>query len=766
MTINPQSLNSSISAGHDAPIKTRGEDFLGAAFVARAIHRTIKSAPKNWSTRVGLYGTWGSGKTSVLNLLEQLEKIDNSIIIRISAWSAIGESGVLDLFHRALIAQFELENITPPTFGRAKRVFAKGRGLLGIFKNIGNGAEATGQIPPGVSSAIAGIAESAFAWLAIDRKDVDALVNQLGGRRVVVFIDDLDRADPRLIPKTLLAFRELLDWPSFSFVLAFDKRVVARALFEYSAAYGENAQTFLEKVVDVPFEVPTPSDSQRSALASHAFEVCCPFVPADAISASKSFWPKEPRRIKLIARKIGVLAEVGSRHSPEDLDWSALILYHVVHEASAGAAKRVVEIATTSEQNWLLWAGEDAEKKAKELEVSSSLKKLVVGTTAIDADRVVAAAMALIRLWTHVEKTQIEYLLKLAFEEPSFTRQEFSKLSHLWLACKSDALLASEIERGARVASVTQEKAAHEFLMLAIAGYGEVLVNAADSEIEAVRENCIVQAEGLLCFLEYLWSECTLIDFQSAAKAELTTQTLVSTISRWVGWVRNPGEESLRQREQLLALVAARGSTDQEGIYDATDPYWESHHDGGEDAPAKWRALLRSTLIESICQRLFEKFSVPDGIAKAARGEDSLATWILESNKSPLYLNANLANRFANQLKPIGDGRDARGEALRSNAKLYLHMLLTQTRNASWGTSDKISEIHNRFPQIIPAAWTVVASIRVPFRMASSILNLRRDLVASGIPDEVLNLPQWLRLMAAELEALEAIRKSKSTASV
>lgn len=493
--------------------------------------------------------------------------------------------------------------------------------------------------------------------------------------------------------------------------------------------------------------------------------MCSPFVPPDAISASKSFWPDEPRRIKLIARKIGVLADVASRHSPADLDWSALILYHVVHEASADAAKRVVEIATTSEQNWLLWAGDDAEKKAKEQEAKSSLEKLLVGFAQSDTNRVVAAAMALIQLWTHVEKNQIEYLVKLAFEEPSFTRQEFSLVHQQWLANKNDALLANAIEQGARVAAVTQEMAAHEFLMLAIASYGESLTNMADSEIEEMRENCMAMAEQSLCLLEHLWSGCSLPDFQSAVRAELTSQTLVSTVSRWVGWVRNPGEEELRQREQVLALIAARGSIDQEGIYSATDPYWESHHDGGDDVPVKWRALLRSALIEPICERLFGRFSVQDGISSAARGEDALVTWILESPKSPLYGDANLANRFVSQFKLIGDGRDVRGEALRGNAKLYLHMLLKQTRNASWGSADKIREIHSRFPQIVPAAWTVVASIRVPFRMASSILNLRLDLVASGIPDEALNLPAWLKSMSAELEALEAIRKSKATAA-
>jgi hypothetical protein len=67
-------------AGHDAPITTAREDLLGAVLVARAMHRTIRATPTGWSTRIGLYGAWGSGKTSILNLLETQEVKDDSIV--------------------------------------------------------------------------------------------------------------------------------------------------------------------------------------------------------------------------------------------------------------------------------------------------------------------------------------------------------------------------------------------------------------------------------------------------------------------------------------------------------------------------------------------------------------------------------------------------------------------------------------------------------------------------------------------------------------
>jgi predicted KAP-like P-loop ATPase len=101
--------------------------------------------------------------------------------------------------------------------------------------------------------------------------DLAELHRKLGPRRVVVFIDDLDRADARVIPKALLALRELLDWPNFAFVLAFDKAIVATALGEYSRAYGENAHLFLQKVIDVGFDIPPCTLLQKQRFGEAIF---------------------------------------------------------------------------------------------------------------------------------------------------------------------------------------------------------------------------------------------------------------------------------------------------------------------------------------------------------------------------------------------------------------------------------------------------------------------------------------------------------------
>jgi predicted KAP-like P-loop ATPase len=116
-----------------------------------------------------------------------------------------------------------------------------------------------------------------------------------------VFIDDLDRTDPTVVPKLLLALRELLDVPKFVFVLAFDRGTVSRALAEYNTAWGPWGEAILEKIIDFPFELPTPTPGQVKALAVRQFGELCPFVPLDRLNEVAALLPDNPRRLKLFA---------------------------------------------------------------------------------------------------------------------------------------------------------------------------------------------------------------------------------------------------------------------------------------------------------------------------------------------------------------------------------------------------------------------------------------------------------------------------------
>ena len=55
--------SSALVGGNDAPVTERGDDLLNRWSVARSIDRVIFNAPQGSSTRIGLYGPWGGGKT-------------------------------------------------------------------------------------------------------------------------------------------------------------------------------------------------------------------------------------------------------------------------------------------------------------------------------------------------------------------------------------------------------------------------------------------------------------------------------------------------------------------------------------------------------------------------------------------------------------------------------------------------------------------------------------------------------------------------------
>lgn len=80
--------------GHDAPVAARELDDYDRWPLASAISNIIQTTPAEWSTRVGLYGSWGTGKTSVLNFLEFQQRKTGNIVIRYSPWGASNEEDV------------------------------------------------------------------------------------------------------------------------------------------------------------------------------------------------------------------------------------------------------------------------------------------------------------------------------------------------------------------------------------------------------------------------------------------------------------------------------------------------------------------------------------------------------------------------------------------------------------------------------------------------------------------------------------------------
>jgi predicted KAP-like P-loop ATPase len=74
---------------NEKPITTRNEDFLNRKYFADHIKSAIVNYEdkNNESLTIGLYGKWGSGKTSIINMIiENLESNKDFIIFNFEPW--------------------------------------------------------------------------------------------------------------------------------------------------------------------------------------------------------------------------------------------------------------------------------------------------------------------------------------------------------------------------------------------------------------------------------------------------------------------------------------------------------------------------------------------------------------------------------------------------------------------------------------------------------------------------------------------------------
>lgn len=742
------------NAGHDTAIQRPEDDLLNGSNIARSIHRMIRTTPPTWSSRIGLYGTWGSGKTSILNLLRLLEEKDGSLVLSLSAWSVSDESEVVALIYEMLEQRLRAEGIESPFKQKAKKVTNNAKRFGWFSKLTIKGIEEWSPAPAAITkiatSSVSELATFALRWAKIDRKDIEKLRQRLNGRRVVIFIDDLDRADPRVLPKTFLALKEVLDWPGFTFVLAFDKKVVSKALSEYSAAFSEDIQGFLEKVIDVPFEVPEPNQAQKRKLAGAAFNACCDLIPKSSLDALIPHLPDQPRKIKLLARMIGALKPALERHDPSEVDWYALSLYLMLLESNRRLANWVVNTTQTRDRGWTLWLSDSLEKEKNENIAKDAIRAILNNPAPPpDLERLTEIALDLLKTWEMCAEETIRYWTNLSSQEPGITTKEFRVLLNDFLNNKSIESIKDRLERSQIIAGIDEEEALIELLFIAHNHYQNILSKMAESRTQLDWNAFHQDANNALNFIEFLWRDFRRSTSSNVFSRGLITASLVGLCEEWVSWTRNDGENKLRTRELQLVTEAIAACDDPEKIYSDTDPLWNTNH--GYDAESskkkeEWKKNIRACLTPEIIKRLLDKFSESDGLLAIATGEDHLRTWLIESKTSPLYTESNYSAALVDLLRNHTEQDLTTRVVIGQNALLYLKQLLFQNRNASWGGIDSVKEINKNNPAIIPAAWEAAIENPVPFRMRSSLRELRENLIECGVDANLLLNPEWLLL--------------------
>ena len=250
-------------SGTERPITSATEDTLDRqAFVERLCDGLVDPASGVSSGIVlGITGPWGSGKSSILNMMEDhlRKKYEDVVILRFDPWLITGRND--------LVSQFLAEL----TFAINER--ARDHENL---KKIGSQLATYGaMVSPGINLVAPGLgsfvqggfkaatkALSGEASISSMRRKLITLLDKVDVP-IVVLVDELDRIEDAEILTVAQLVRAVVDFPRVSFALAYDVDRVMEALGRSST---ERGRSYLEKIVQLQVPIPILLPAERAGM--------------------------------------------------------------------------------------------------------------------------------------------------------------------------------------------------------------------------------------------------------------------------------------------------------------------------------------------------------------------------------------------------------------------------------------------------------------------------------------------------------------------
>lgn len=270
--------------GPDAPVKNADEDRYGLTAVAKGLAQAIQAMDDEGSAVIGIEGVWGSGKTSLINLLlHELEqtKPEKTHVLHISPWlNGDGISPVASLLMpvalildreqtRTLSEREQKFKSTKKTLNETKdRVLRYVRSTARLAQPL---ADMASIIPllggaDKITEALTKLGSDSEKSAADLRSEIESSLEELQLTFIIV-LDDLDRLEPAQAVEILRMVRSVADFPRFRYVMCYDRDVLAKAI-EHGLGVTDG-RLYLQKIVQLSFSLPRPEafDLHREFLA-------------------------------------------------------------------------------------------------------------------------------------------------------------------------------------------------------------------------------------------------------------------------------------------------------------------------------------------------------------------------------------------------------------------------------------------------------------------------------------------------------------------
>jgi len=265
---------------NDSPIEDFGDDRYGVGPFAKSLAKCFREIQMPVGTTIALHGPWGSGKSSVVNLIKRelaANKDEKLVVTDFKCWWFRGEEAL------ALAFMQELNSTLKGALGDAVEgiVSDMTRTLLQASPIIGPAVAAASGNP-----LLALIGLSGFAAKFFKRQTVEKLFTQLSAvlaaqdSRFLIIIDDIDRLEPQEALAIFRMVKSVGRLPNVMYLLVFDRQLAEDAVTELYPSEGPH---FLEKIIQAGFELPQPLQTDLNNAVLSAMQEICGLPPEDQL---------------------------------------------------------------------------------------------------------------------------------------------------------------------------------------------------------------------------------------------------------------------------------------------------------------------------------------------------------------------------------------------------------------------------------------------------------------------------------------------------
>lgn len=271
-------------------------DYLNFDYIIDAVVNIVLDEELSPSS-IGLYGDWGSGKSSLMKMVETRldeKKNDSIMCIKFNGWLFEGyEDAKTALCGTILEKMHDNKKLSAKVKEKIKTLWDKvdvqkilGKGIhLGLDYLLTGGLInltefAITQIVQAVKKKASGVSDEDIAEVLRSfktetsvrkdikdfQKDFSEILEESNINYLVVFVDELDRCTPETILDIIEAMRLFLFAKGTSFVIGADQRLIEYAIkTKYKDVIGNNldiGREYMEKVIQYPVMIPALDENE------------------------------------------------------------------------------------------------------------------------------------------------------------------------------------------------------------------------------------------------------------------------------------------------------------------------------------------------------------------------------------------------------------------------------------------------------------------------------------------------------------------------